>query len=610
MSDVLIDEFIESVVYIGGDVDWHKKPEEKSGGDKPGHEFRGNQYTGYHGTRLDRAHKMLKEGIRTRADLDAAKIDDIERDWMERGVFNSPEEAEDLKKQMQDRNRSTFLAEATGPFGAQGFASNKPYDDMPDYAGAVLEVELPEERVIDDPWTHLAKRVRGNIAPEHIKRIAMVRNKHHPLEFVPVADYLAKLESKSAADVLSRALMEADEWLTEKSGTSEGAKLGWEHRDRGVQPDDSRIDVAVAALESQNAYRKASDRLVAAKLAFGTGQYKTPAEYAARKKELKDATDQEADLLAKYKEARRVLSAVPAYEKSEWSEDKHPRDESGKFGDKGGGAAAPAAGSAAPAEDLNAKGARIERRIKELLDQGQDTLSLYDKVNGMMGAYTPERSLQHEKIIDDIMQAHEHVPSERRAVISGGLTGAGKTTTLTSDVGKNSAGVNPSDYITINPDDMKAELLNRKLMPDYEGINPGEAAWMVHEESSKLAWDLHYRAVAAGKNVIWDMTMSSASGVEQRLNKLNEAGYKVKLIYVHTTVETSIKRSVERYRLGLAQNPKSARYVAHAIITNQHDPEHGTKNKKAFETVKNRASDGWFLFDNNGDAPKLISRSE
>lgn len=307
---------------------------------------------------------------------------------------------------------------------------------------------------------------------------------------------------------------------------------------------------------------------------------------------------------------------LPTEKKSAaFDEQKHPRKDTGKFAPKGEGESSSAQASAEqpsgePDDDIESKAAKIEQRVKELYQSGQDTLSLYDEVNGVMGMYTPARQRQHEQIIDDIMRAHEHVKAEKLAVISGGLTGAGKTTTLTSEVGKNTAGINPDEFITINPDDMKSELIKRKMLPEYEGVNPGEAAALMHEESSKLAWDLHYRAVGQGKNVIWDMTMSSVGGVEQRLNKLNEAGYSTRLVYVHTTVETSIKRSDARYQQGLKRDPKTARYVPHTVITAQADPEYGTKNRKAFEAVKDRATDGWFLFDNNGSEPKLVKRSE
>jgi hypothetical protein len=257
-----------------------------------------------------------------------------------------------------------------------------------------------------------------------------------------------------------------------------------------------------------------------------------------------------------------------------------------------------------PADPEYVKRAReIESSIKTYLDQGKDTMSVFDRVNGVEGMYTPERRKQHEQIIDDIMRSNEHVKSEKRAAITGGLMGAGKTTTLKSDAGKNSANIDTNEYITINPDDIKNELINRGMIPDYPGLKPGEAAWLMHDESSKLAWDLHHRAVAQGKNVIWDISMSSTSGVERRMNRLMDNGYKVRLVFVDTTIDTAVKRAEKRHRI--EKDGRLARYTSEKVIRSQTDSQFGSKNRKVFEEIKSKANDGWYLFDNNNQT-KLV----
>ena len=107
-----------------------------------------------------------------------------------------------------------------------------------------------------------------------------------------------------------------------------------------------------------------------------------------------------------------------------------------------------------------------------------------------------------------------------KAIIAGGLGGAGKTTVLTEH-----ANIDLSQYLMINPDDIKAEMARRGMIPEVKGLSPMEAADLVHEESSYLALRLALRAQRDGKNVIWDITMSTKKGAEGRIDDLRSAGY-------------------------------------------------------------------------------------
>ena len=41
-----------------------------------------------------------------------------------------------------------------------------------------------------------------------------------------------------------------------------------------------------------------------------------------------------------------------------------------------------------------------------------------------------------------------------------------------------------SQYLMINPDDIKEEMARRGMVPEIEGLSPMEASDLVHEESS------------------------------------------------------------------------------------------------------------------------------
>jgi predicted kinase len=199
------------------------------------------------------------------------------------------------------------------------------------------------------------------------------------------------------------------------------------------------------------------------------------------------------------------------------------------------------------------------------------------------------------------------VPNEHRAIVAGGLGGAGKTTVLGDH-----AGIDRSKYLTINPDEIKEELARRGLVPKVEGLSPMEASDLVHEESSYMARQLAMRAQADGKNLIWDITMSSRTSTERRIDDLRTAGYTtVDGVFVDIPVEVSANRADARHRKDqdLYENGQGlgGRYVPPEVITAQSDPEWGSQNRKTFEEIKSRF-DRWARYDNSVDGrnPLLI----
>jgi predicted kinase len=248
--------------------------------------------------------------------------------------------------------------------------------------------------------------------------------------------------------------------------------------------------------------------------------------------------------------------------------------------------------------------------IRELLDKARaDGLATESRyiVDPDSETWSRERRVDHNAIIADIYDAACDVPCERRAILAGGLPGAGKTTVL-----EHHAGVDRSQYLTINPDEIKEEMAKRGMIPDVAGLTPMEASELVHEESSHIAKQLALRAMPDGKNVIWDITMSSRESTEKRINDLQRFGYsRVDAIFVDIPPETSIKRADARHRddhesyrggQGLG-----GRFVAAEIVGSQADPDWGSCNRRTFEQIKPRL-DAWAQYDNSvdGRAPRLV----
>jgi predicted kinase len=194
--------------------------------------------------------------------------------------------------------------------------------------------------------------------------------------------------------------------------------------------------------------------------------------------------------------------------------------------------------------------------------------------------------------------------------MAGGLGGAGKTTVLESY-----AGIDRSQYLTINPDEIKEEMADRGLIPPVEGLSPMEASDLVHEESSYIAKRLARRAMDDGKNVIWDITMASKDSTEERLAALDHAGYVTTGVFVDIPVEVSVQRADARHRDGHEKYRNGrglgGRYVPPEVILTQADPDLGSKNRRTFESIKARL-DNWVMYDNSvdGRAPVLLASGE
>jgi predicted kinase len=221
--------------------------------------------------------------------------------------------------------------------------------------------------------------------------------------------------------------------------------------------------------------------------------------------------------------------------------------------------------------------------------------------------WAPERRAGHDAIIAHLYAAVGDVPCERRAILAGGLPGAGKTTVL-----EQYAGIDRSQHLTINPDEIKSEMAKRGMVPEVAGLTPMEASDLVHEESSHIAKQLALRAMPEGKNIIWDITMSSRESTERRIGDLRAAGYsRVEGIFVDIPADVGIHRSDARHREGhdsyRAGHGQGGRFVPAEVIAAQADPDWGSCNRRTFEQIKPRL-DAWLLCDNSVDGrhPLLV----
>ncbi|MGH3225211.1 MAG: zeta toxin family protein [Streptosporangiaceae bacterium] len=247
--------------------------------------------------------------------------------------------------------------------------------------------------------------------------------------------------------------------------------------------------------------------------------------------------------------------------------------------------------------------------LSKAYEQNLNTDCAYT-INGAGEVWLEERDRLHDSIIEDLYARAADVPCDFKAIVAGGLGGAGKTTVLTQH-----AGIDLSQYLMINPDSMKEEMARRGMIPEVDGLSPMEASELAHEESSYLASQLALRAQADGKNLIWDITMSSEGSTLKRINELSSASYnRIDGLFVEIPVETSLKRIESRHREGHDQyragNGLGGRYVPPEVTKSQEDPEWGSKNMRTFDAVRHRFN-GWSIYNNSVDEgrPVLVEES-
>ena len=250
--------------------------------------------------------------------------------------------------------------------------------------------------------------------------------------------------------------------------------------------------------------------------------------------------------------------------------------------------------------------ADVRRRITEARAAGLETHAQHT-LDVRREIWSDERDAVHDDIVTEIYAAAASVPCEGRAILAGGLPGAGKTTALRQE-----PGMDVSRYLIINPDDIKERLARRGLIPQLPGLSPMESSDLAHEEASHIAKRLANRAETDRRNIIWDITMSSASSIGGRADSLRAAGYRqLDGMFVHVPIEVSVTRADLRHRSEhdryLGGGGLGGRCIPADSIRAYSDSFWGSVNRRNFEALKTRL-DGWRSYDNSvtGRPPELI----
>lgn len=249
----------------------------------------------------------------------------------------------------------------------------------------------------------------------------------------------------------------------------------------------------------------------------------------------------------------------------------------------------------------------------EVIDPATGKQEIDDKGQPVV-EYNEDRADLHLKIIDKLMAKavarglKTHPPGQRKAVMSGGLGGAGKSTVLYDP----RSGVDPNQYIILNPDDVKEEMLKLGMQPPgVEGLQPFEMAALIHEESSYITKQLADRAQAEGYDVMWDIVMSSDNQVKERMDQLDANGYTTQAVFVSIPAELSAQRALGRHNEGASKLLLEGRHAkvenlggrfvdpSHILKSKSTDPNYRSWNEKTFDNQKKRFNN-WQMWDTSG----------
>jgi predicted kinase len=259
---------------------------------------------------------------------------------------------------------------------------------------------------------------------------------------------------------------------------------------------------------------------------------------------------------------------------------------------------APAQNGRAPLTEAEAtqRAKRIENALEQAAGAGISGMTVPPRT----GVFWQDRADINQEIARDIYARYAGVPNERRAVLTAGLIGAGKTTALAD-------AADLTQYAVISADDVKEEIARRGLIPaipGHEDLSPMERASLVQEDSLNIAELIGDMAVRDGKNLVWDATMNNADVTQDRLDWLHGRGYNdIQGVLVQVPLPVSQARARARWldgtRRWLDGDGLGGRYVP-SQVTGRQKPD---GPKRTFDKLKSQFSD-WHEYDAGGDTPR------
>jgi len=263
-------------------------------------------------------------------------------------------------------------------------------------------------------------------------------------------------------------------------------------------------------------------------------------------------------------------------------------------------------------------------------------LSFDTALKDSYGLWSEEAHQFFEQTVAEVFQevtVNETKPKNKRAILLGGMPGAGKTHTLKAM--QKARVLRREEWVDANPDHFKERMLEKGMFPNVAGLAPAETASLLHEASSEMNHMLERLLIAEGYNIVFDITMGGRERdgeepwVSQLVQKELKAGngYKVDGLFVDIPPEVSATRAALRHQAGLnalrqgfLTDGASAdavqfggRVVPPSLIAKntlkESDPlakKFNSVNAVNFDKIK-PVFQRWAIWDNSGDEPQFSS---
>ena len=169
-----------------------------------------------------------------------------------------------------------------------------------------------------------------------------------------------------------------------------------------------------------------------------------------------------------------------------------------------------------------------------------------------------ERRQLHQQLLERWASTSPSVTCNRQALVLAGPPGAGKSTAQRqlADILR----IPLERWRVVNSDDFKDLLLEQALadgtidqltppeLRDGERVWPRELAAIVHEEAGILVGQATETAIARGENLIIDGTLSHSQRAHNTVDRLQQAGYTVRLASVDGPENVIRERIAHRWR--------------------------------------------------------------
>ena len=168
-----------------------------------------------------------------------------------------------------------------------------------------------------------------------------------------------------------------------------------------------------------------------------------------------------------------------------------------------------------------------------------------------------EKLISAQNIKDDVLKLG--ITKEKQIIIILGLPGAGKSSALNT-IEKDYT----SKFYLIDADDFKYGLNNNENKKITPSLTKQELSGIdveyIHKASSELAKFILELLLTNDYNIALPKVGDDFVSMKNLVNDIHKKGYTIHLHFVYTTVETALKRNVERFKRAVLEN-KNIRLV-------------------------------------------------